>query len=467
MVYPDVAYTAAMKVILFFVNSTVTFLTYYWGANLVLSIYQKNVAIKQKLLFSLVSSILLNIVVAYFIPSIRDYYKIKYISILYDQLFAYLSRVMLPFAYFVLYWLGIKVLDLSSQKSIKIMQLSYVYYVCCSIILKISRAFLFPNLYDPKGYNYLRDIYMFLCGAMLTYVFYRVMRFAIQKYKLHIDFPENIIIKNISVELSKNFFICCIIYAFVVISYTNPRLDGYHSVLLFILFLCYLVFNIAIDYRIIYLRKMMNLNEHIIILTQHIQEYRGIKRDFNTILQTYSVYLAKQEYKTLKDYHKKVVGNTILAVSRVDISKRMIENPSFFSLIVNKLDKASEEGLHFHINLQCKMDDTYIDELDFNRIMAILLDNAIEAAEQTSSKQISLSCQTKADGSKLLILSNDTIEDSNIEHFFLPGFTTKDGHMGQGLPQVRSILQKYGNCTFNVTLYRGSFSVYFELKPVR
>lgn len=112
------------------------------------------------------------------------------------------------------------------------------------------------------------------------------------------------------------------------------------------------------------------------------------------------------------------------------------------------------------------MSDVYIDSLDFNRVMSIFLDNAIEAASVTDQKSVSLVVQRKRDKSKLFILSNDTIEPDNTKDIFSSGYTTKRGHAGQGLVMVRSILNKYGNVTLNLTCYDNRFTVYFDLKPM-
>lgn len=463
MIYPDFSFYTSTQIILFFINCLVTFLSYYWGANLMLQIYQKNVSFKQKFLFSFFSAMLLNILIVYGLAYIIG--LLEHRGRLSLGEFRNAVNAMLPFAYFVLYLLGIRILKLSNFKCVKIMHLSYVYYVCCNLVLRIAGIYLFPRIPDARGCNYLREILMLVSGTAIIYIFYATVRYIISRYKLDADFFNNIIVHHVRHELLKNFFLCCVLYALLTASYYQLPIDGIHAILIFALCCSYLIIYVMKDYTRVYKGRLANKDEHITALNQSIEQFRGIKHDFNNILQTYSGYLAIQDYENLQVYHQRMVNTTVSVGTRLDISQRMPENPSFFSLIVSKLEKAKQCNVNMQIALLCDMGEIYMDALDFARVMAVLLDNAIEAAEQAPSKRINLSGQLKPDGSKLLILSNDTVGEVTAESLFTQGFTTKAGHMGQGLVQVRNTLHQYGNSTFNITCYKGCFTVYLELKP--
>lgn len=463
MIYPDFAFYTTTQVVLFFVNCLATTLSYYWGVNIIIQVYQRNVTFKQKLLFSIISAILLNILVIYGIAWLNGI--ANQTGQLYIGIFQNLTKIMSPVAYIILYMLGIRILKLSRFKSLKIMQISYIYYVCCNLLLRIAGKLIFPRVSDVRGWNYLRDILAILSGTFITYIFYRIILHAIDKYKLLVDFPDNIVVKSVSNEFIKNFGICCVFYACVTVSYYYPYLDGVHLIYIFLICVSFLVIEIAIDYNKIHKANLINKEEHLVALNHYVEEFRGVKHDINNILQTYTGYINLQDIKKLSKYHQKVVSTIVATGTNVDISQRMAETPPFFSLVMRKLEKAKECGVIFQVLLPFSMKDVYIDILDFNRIIAILLDNAIEASTQTISKHVSLTSQTKPDGSKLFIISNDTIADVEVEELFETGFTTKEGHMGQGLPQIRNILHKYGNSTFNLSCYKGSFTAYLELKP--
>lgn len=247
--------------------------------------------------------------------------------------------------------------------------------------------------------------------------------------------------------------------------YYYPGSDLFHYLCLFIIFSGYIYVSIIKEFNGIVQGRLLNKREHIGELNQALSDFRGIKHDWSNILQTYSGYLDIGDIKKLKQYHQSVVNTIIHADTNSDLSRKHLENPSFFALLKSKWALAQKKNVNIQFQLLCNFENIYIDELDFNRIMANLLDNAIEAAEQTSSKLVSLTARTKPDQSLLFILTNDIAEDIDIGKIFESGFTTKISHMGLGISQVQKILHKYGNSTFYIDCYMKRFNVYLELKP--
>lgn len=116
-----------------------------------------------------------------------------------------------------------------------------------------------------------------------------------------------------------------------------------HFVLLLILLLGYLFLGITREVNKIQRQMIINNNEHITALTNANEDFRSIKHDFNNILQTYSGFLCLNAYDDLQKYHSKVVGTTINTENYLDISARYPENPTFFSLLVSKLEYAKKQ----------------------------------------------------------------------------------------------------------------------------
>jgi two-component system sensor histidine kinase AgrC len=101
--------------------------------------------------------------------------------------------------------------------------------------------------------------------------------------------------------------------------------------------------------------------------------------------------------------------------------------------------------------------------MDISRILACLLDNAIEAADGSEQRKVFVTLESKSPNSKLIIITNSTA--SKVEpNTLLTGGTTKPGHEGLGLSVIRKILAKYGNCTFQMKYFDHEFSTYVELK---
>lgn len=464
--YPEFAFSTTTQVILFFVNCLVTTLSYYWGANTILKIYQKRVSIKNRLIFSFISAMAFNILVIYLISFLNGIFTKDSMGFLDagSGVIRIFITIVNPFSYIVLYFLGIRILGLSSYKSINIMKLSYVYYLTCSVVIRFAGRILLPDIRDVNRWNYLHDMLAIILGTVFIYILYRVLDYIISRRGIILNIPDNTVVQNVKFELFKNIISCSLIYLFVVFCLYYMEMDFIHYILVFSMLLIYISLSIATECSKVYNEKLANKEEHISVLSKSIDEFRSVKNDFSNILETYSDYLEIKDYENLEKYHRKMMKSTVATGVRLDISKRISENPSFFSLLISKLELAEEKDINFELMLTCDMQDVYIDELDFCRIMAILLDNAIEEAELTETKQINFSTQMQQDGSKLFILSNDTLNNVDVKEIFVSGFTTKKGHMGQGLAQVRKILDKYGNSILNIDCYKGIFTVYLSLK---
>lgn len=461
MVYPDFSYYRSTQIVLFFINCLLTTFSYYLGVNLVIQIYGKQISFKRKCIFSIVFATLFMGII-YALGLAREVSEPDLRAIL-EQIEPFF-RVILPFSYIVLYYLGIRILKLSAYRSLKIMQLLYIYCLCCSLMLRISRYSLFPPKIDPRGFNYLQEIFMLLLGTLIIFVFYKVVATRINKHKGNVYFSDNIVVKNIRWEMVKNLIICCFFYGVYILN-SYPKADVRHYVYLLLLFVGYIGVSILKEFNAIFYGRLLNKREHIGELNQSLSDFRGIKHDWNNILQTYSGYLEIGDLEKLKKYHQSVVKTIVGADTNMSLSQKHIENPSFFGLLKSKWRLAQNKEVNIQFQLLCSIENTYIAELDFNRVMANLLDNAIEAAEQTPSKLVSLTCRKKPDQSLLFILTNDVAEDIDTEKVCASGFTTKVGHLGHGLSQVQNILHKYGNSTFYMDCYMERFNVYLELKP--
>ena len=81
------------------------------------------------------------------------------------------------------------------------------------------------------------------------------------------------------------------------------------------------------------------------------------------------------------------------------------------------------------------------------KITGILLDNAIEAVEETSDKYISISLSLQENILKMEIL-NTSKNKVDIDIIRNPGFSTKGKDRGYGIPLILDILNK--NSSFNL-----------------
>lgn len=105
-----------------------------------------------------------------------------------------------------------------------------------------------------------------------------------------------------------------------------------------------------------------------------------------------------------------------------------------------------------------------MNDVDICRIIACLLDNAIEAAIDTDPKKVSVLMIPKPDKSKMIIITNSTQKPPDSAQMLTLGMTTKAGHHGIGLNNVRKIIDRYANCAFSISYFNNEMTAYVELR---
>ena len=105
---------------------------------------------------------------------------------------------------------------------------------------------------------------------------------------------------------------------------------------------------------------------------------------------------------------------------------------------------------------------------EFARILGILLDNAIEAAEQSNEKLINISFRKDDKNKRNIILIENSYanKEIDIDTIFHKGYTEKENHSGIGLWEVRKLLSKNNNVNLFTTktdsLFKQQLEIYFK-----
>ncbi|MCI8777351.1 MAG: GHKL domain-containing protein [Oscillospiraceae bacterium] len=126
------------------------------------------------------------------------------------------------------------------------------------------------------------------------------------------------------------------------------------------------------------------------------------------------------------------------------------------SIINDALQKAEQKGIKIHLRIE-SMDLSFLSDIDLTTIISNLMDNALEAAEElpNNKKYIWFIMERKM-GCCLIHSENafDHIEKSSDRKFL----STKRGHMGIGLTNVKAAVLKY-NGMFSAEIENEKFVV--------
>lgn len=184
---------------------------------------------------------------------------------------------------------------------------------------------------------------------------------------------------------------------------------------------------------------------------------RCFKHDFNNIVQVIGDYIDLNDMNGLNKYYQSLLKECKLNNNLNLLNPQTINNPSIYSLLNNKYYQALQYGITMNFEIFSDLSTINFNIYEFTRILGILLDNAIEAAKETTEKIIEI--QFKSDSKKQLFIIENSCADNNISttKIFEKGYSTKKNNSGIGLWKVHNILSKNTNIDLFTTVKNNKF----------
>ncbi len=192
-----------------------------------------------------------------------------------------------------------------------------------------------------------------------------------------------------------------------------------------------------------YIEQLEEKNKNLIEVHNNV---RSFKHDFNNILQSINGYIDVQDMDSLKKYFNDLLKESnhinILGV----LNFQVMDNPAMYSVLLNKYKLAKEKDITMNIDIMLKLDRFSEKSYIMSRILGILLDNAIEAAEECEEKIVNIQFLKDEKRDKDIIVIENTYKNKEIDttQIFEKDYTTKKekGNSGLGLWKVSDILEK-------------------------
>lgn len=307
-------------------------------------------------------------------------------------------------------------------------------------------------------------IYYFL-SFMLTYFFFYIIFFIITKRKKIIDIINLPLKSAIIINLILG-IIAIFIQSYIFSIYRNK----FPSELIIITLFSLLIYFSISMYSLIRTNQLEQTKQELETeklynktLTLLHDNMRCFKHDFNNIIQAMGGYIALNDMDGLKDYYKSLLADCKQANNLDGLNPETINNPSIYSLLTNKYYLASEKGITVTFDIFTDLSDIQFNIYNFTRILGILLDNAIEAANETKEKLIHI--EFRADTKKQLFIIENSCKDNNISisKIFEKGYSTKEHNSGIGLWKVHNILSKNENLDLFTTVKNNRFRQQLEI----
>ncbi|HEM2770482.1 TPA: GHKL domain-containing protein [Streptococcus suis] len=176
------------------------------------------------------------------------------------------------------------------------------------------------------------------------------------------------------------------------------------------------------------------------------KEIRSFRHDYTNILISLNEAIKEEDIVAIRTIYSEVIADSDRKFydGKYDIARLSnIQNPAVKSLLSSKMLEAQKKGIAISVEVDAEIEPPALELIEFITILSILLDNAIDAAEQCVNGNIVFAYFQEYDR-KIVVVENTTVEDKVLtSHIFEYGHSTKGDNRGIGLANVKTILDNY------------------------
>lgn len=192
---------------------------------------------------------------------------------------------------------------------------------------------------------------------------------------------------------------------------------------------------------------------------------RSFKHDFGNIIQAIGGYVSTNDMEGFTTYYYQLLEDCNKVNNLAALSPDVINNPAIYSILASKYFKCDNLDIKINLDIFLDLNSLNCKIYEFTRILGILMDNAIEAANEC--EEMIINVEIRKDPSvnrQLLIIENTYLnKDINIDEIFKKNYTSKPNHSGIGLWEVNQILNKNTNLALYTTKNEVFFKQQFEI----
>lgn len=305
------------------------------------------------------------------------------------------------------------------------------------ITKKDINTLLYKNDYNMIIYAFIAILILSLLSAFVSWVVNKKMKMKMLDFK----------------EINSKLLIVILLINFIIIfssgnvckklGFNNEFIQSLGLLLcLYTLFLAMFMImfikNVVSEYDIKLEREK---NKQLNLYTKEIEELynslRTFKHDYKNILTSMSLYISEKDIDGLEEYVELKELKALLAMKQIEAKNKNVDCTIRVLGVVNEIN---------------------MDTIDLIRIVGILFDNAIQAAEAIGNGKVTCTIKQK-DIFRIEIRNNyiGNIEDTS--KLFEKGYTTKESGSGIGLYNFLNIIHNYDNAIYSVTLDNNEFII--------
>lgn len=237
---------------------------------------------------------------------------------------------------------------------------------------------------------------------------------------------------------------------------TNSILFFIYSCLLLAVYLG-IVFIVVKDLEMEQERiQSQQLQEYTTQIEQLYSNISNFRHDYLNILVSLEEGIRQEDIETIKNVYHRVIKPSERVVKSNDYVLGKLRNlhiNEIKSLLAAKIIKAQAEDISVSVEIEEVMSQIYMDVVDFYRVLSILIDNAIEAAETAKNPYFAIALIQDGEIQRIEIENSCENHPINLDDIYKKGYSSK----GKGLYNVRQILDENKYATLETYYESGGF----------
>jgi two-component system sensor histidine kinase AgrC len=181
---------------------------------------------------------------------------------------------------------------------------------------------------------------------------------------------------------------------------------------------------------------------------------RRFRHDYKNILLSLEGFIGNDDMKGLKNYFFNNIKQSKSYIEQNEFrtsSLANLKNYEVKGLLVNKLVEAQNKNIITTVEMAKEIRHFSVDTLKIVRILGVLLDNAIEAAENSNNAFIRIGFINDKSVLHIIVLNSCTQEVNRMKKIKKSGFSTKGGNRGYGLSSIEEMVSNERSLTLETS----------------
>lgn len=250
-----------------------------------------------------------------------------------------------------------------------------------------------------------------------------------------------------------------------------------YLIAIFILVIVLLVIYLNIKTRQLDKQRIQQLKDNQLAdLTSYVQqieamysELRSFRHDYHNVLISLNQSIKTKDLSVIEDTYARILETEGIVLEDEHYALGKLNNLKTLpikGIFSTHIIQAWQKNIPVHLEIEDIIQDEPIEVLDYVRITSILLDNAIEAAEDAENPFVTIVFlkNKKEKEIQLTIENSCSDEPIDIVRIFDKDFSTKGKNRGLGLATIQTILQNYTNLSLQTEYQDGVFRQILMIK---